>query len=562
MDRSHSSLAFTGRMLRYGVLLIPLIFLGLFFIYPLASIFELSFLADGVLDLSGFAEIITTHLYRNTLWFTTWQAFVSTLLTVLLAIPCAFVFTRYRFQGKSLLMSLTTLPFVLPTVVVASAFSALLGENGVFNTTWEQLTGSQVELEGTIWIILIVHVFYNFAIAFRMITGFWINQGAKAEEAAQVLGCHGWRLWWDIRLPAIRPAVLASFVLVFIFNFTSFGVVLILGQSRFATVEVEIYLQTIALFDLPVAGALSIVQIVTMIWLMLIYTRLQKRNTSVDLMSTQSITRPAKTYFEKIMVYGTVGIIVAFLMTPLATLVLRSMSVADDTFALEAYTSLFSVTNVPALTIKPIQAVGNSLFFALITTVIAVVLGTITAFLLTTHRKSWVRWLDPLFMLPLATSAVTLGFGFIVAFDSPPLNLRTSPILIPLAHILVATPFVVRSVQPALQNIPYNLVESAQVLGASDMNVLRFVKLPLISRGMIVGAMFAFTISMGEFGASLFIARPEIPPTIPIVIYRLLNHPISGTYEIALAMSVVLMSVCAIGFIVIERLRTVGVGEF
>lgn len=552
-------------MLRYGILLIPLIFLALFFLYPLASIFEISFISDGVLDLSGFAEIITTHLYRNTLWFTTWQAFASTILTISLAIPCSYVFARYRFRGKALMMSLTTLPFVLPTVVVASAFSALLGENGVLNTLLRHLLGgvhTYVDLEGTIWIILIVHVFYNFAIAFRMITGYWINQGANVEEAAQVLGSFGWRLWRDIRLPAIRPALLASFILIFIFNFTSFGVVLILGQSRFATIEVEIYLQTIAFFDLPVAGALSLVQIVTMISLMIVYSHLQKHATPADLRSSQSITRIPSTLREKILVKVILSLLVFLLLTPLVTLLFRSMSVENTIFSLKAYTNLFTVTNVPSLSIKPIQAVGNSLIFALVTTFVAVILGTITAFLLMVRRRSWTRWLDPLFMLPLATSAVTLGFGFIVAFDTPPLNLRTSPILIPLAHILVATPFVVRSVLPALQNIPHNISESAQVLGASSTTILRYVTLPLISRGMIVGATFAFTISMGEFGASLFIARPEIPPTIPIVIYRLLNYPIAGAYEVALAMSVILMSVCATGFILMERLRTVGVGEF
>src|SRR5690606_5350937 len=161
----------------------------------------------------------------------------------------------------------------------------------------------------------------------------------------------------------------------------------------------------------------------------------------------------------------------------------------------------------------------------------------------------------------LATSAVTLGFGFIIALDEPPLNLRTSPALIPIAHTLVALPFVVRSISPALNAIGANLRDSARVLGATPLQVWRWIELPLISRAIIVGATFAFTISIGEFGASVFVARPDTP-TMPVVIFRLLVQPGALNQGQATAMSVILMTVCTVSFVVIERLRTAGVGEF
>jgi thiamine transport system permease protein len=213
------------------------------------------------------------------------------------------------------------------------------------------------------------------------------------------------------------------------------------------------------------------------------------------------------------------------------------------------------------LFVPPIEAVANSLKFALGTTVLAVLLGMTTAYLLARRKWRVAGLLDPLFMLPLATSAVTLGFGYIIALDEPPLNLRTSPLLIVFAHTLVATPFVVRNVLPLLRGIAPSIREAARVLGASPWQVWRLVDLPLISRGIVVGALFAFTVSMGEFGASLFIARPETP-TMPIVIFRLLGQPGAQNYGQALAMSVLLMLVSASGFLLIERLRTAGVGEF
>jgi len=154
-----------------------------------------------------------------------------------------------------------------------------------------------------------------------------------------------------------------------------------------------------------------------------------------------------------------------------------------------------------------------------------------------------------------------MGFGYIIALDEPPLNLRTSPVLIVFAHTLVAMPFVVRSALPALRRISPSLQEAARVLGASSWQVWRLIDLPLISRGLIVGATFAFTVSMGEFGASLFIARPDTA-TMPIVIFRLLGQPGAQNYGQALAMSALLMGVSAGSFLLIERLRSAGVGEF
>ena len=171
------------------------------------------------------------------------------------------------------------------------------------------------------------------------------------------------------------------------------------------------------------------------------------------------------------------------------------------------------------------------------------------------------RLFDPLLMLPLGTSAVTLGLGFIVALDSPPLDLRASPLLIPIAHTLVAFPFVVRSLTPALRSIRPRLRQAAAVMGASPGQVLRHIDLPLVGRALFVAATFAFTISLGEFGATALIARPEYP-TIPVMIYRFLSQPGALNYGQALALSTILMAFVAAGMLAIERLRIADVGEF
>ena len=543
------------------VYLLPLVFLGVFYVYPLLSILDVSLRPAGVLDLSAFVRLLTSDYYSGTLLFTVYQAALSTAFTLLLATPCAFVFARYQFRGKTLLLSLATLPFVLPTVVVALAFATLLGSDGLLNDLMKTLFSLEyapIQLERTLAMIIIAHVFYNFAVALRIMTSYWSSVGLGIEEAARCLGADELALWRDVRLPMLRPALLSAGALVFIFTFTSFGVILILGGIRFATLEVQIYYQAVNMFNLPLAAALSLVQIFSMLAMMVVYTATQKK-LHLAPVSSKTAAKRAKAPLERLGLSLCVALIAILLFAPLVALILRSMLAAGQ-LDLANYASLAQKSRGSLLFIAPLESVFNSLRFALMAMTMALILGLIASYMIK-RRGRLSRLLDPLFMLPLATSAVTLGFGFIIALDEPPLNLRASWLIIPISHTLIALPFVIRSVLPSLRSIPPSLREAAQTLGARPIDALLTIDLPLLGRGIAVGATFAFTVSMGEFGASLFVAQRE-SVTIPVVIYRLLGDPGMTSYRQALAMSVLLMLVCAAGFLIIERLRIAGVGEF
>lgn len=540
---------------------LPLLFVAVFYVYPLLTLFDISLRPDGSLDLSAFIRLFSTDYYIGTLIFTVYQAALSTASTLVLALPCAYVMVRYRFAGKSLLLSLAVLPFVLPTVVVALALMSLFGQRGLLNDLLKALFSldyTPIQLERTLAIVIVVHVFYNFAIALRIITGYWSALGFETEEAARALGADEWSVWRDIRLPLIRPALFSAGLLVFIFTFTSFGVVLILGGIRFATLEVQIYYQAVSIFNLPLAAALSLIQIAVMCLMMILYTRAQ-RQTRPSMRSGASIAKPIKTRRERLIVSAAVAFMCLLLFTPLLALIVRSIW-SGGTLNLTNFLELAQRSRGSLLFIPPIESVWNSLRIAVLSMIWALGLGIMASLMI--HRGGWLSKIaDPLFMLPLATSAVTLGFGFVVALDKPPLNLRSSWLIIPISHTLVALPFVIRSVLPSLRAVPHSIREAAQVLGARPLDLLLTIDFPLISRGMAVGATFAFTVSMGEFGASLFVAQRE-SVTMPVVIYRLIGDPGLASYRQALAMSVMLMLVCALGFIIIERVRAVGAGEF
>jgi len=398
-------------------------------------------------------------------------------------------------------------------------------------------------------------------VALRIISAYWQNQPPDLEQAAQMLGASPQRAFWHITLPLLKPAITAAGLLVFIFSFTSFGVILILGGPRFATLEVEIYRQAVNLFNLPVAAALSLIQITFTFALMWVYTRTQSKIAHpIKLKSSLAIQRSIRTAKDRLVVGGNLAVMFILLGLPLLALVTRSL-IGKAGFTLTFYRELFINRRGSIFFVPPGEAIFNSTAFALTTMLFAIVLGLSSALMLTQKQNRWAKWLDPLFMLPLATSAVTLGFGYIIALNKPPLNLRSSLILVPIAHTLVAIPFVIRSILPAIRGINPRLREAAALLGASPRQVWLAIDFPLIRRALLVGAVFAFTISMGEFGATVFIARPQTP-TMPVAIFRFLGQPGALNYGQALAMSSLLMLVCTIGFVLIERFRLGDVGEF
>jgi thiamine transport system permease protein len=547
---------------------LPVLFLGTFFFYPLGEILNLSFSRlEGNL-LEGIFSTIKNPLIGSTLGFTFWQAFLSTAITLVVGLPGAYLFGRYKFKGKKLLRALTGVPFVMPTLVVAAGFYALLGPNGLVNQILIkvlQLDTPPIQFVNTFSAIITAHVFYNTTIVLRLVGDYWSRMDPKLEHAARVLGANRWNTLRKITIPLLLPAIAAATLLVFIFDFTSFGVVLILGGPRFATLEVEIYYQTISLFNLPLAATLSALQIGFTMVLTLIYTRISARIKQPLNLTGRSITaKKLTTNWEK---WGAriflIGLLI-FLISPLAALVIRSFTGISNSSLLtpDYYLALNQNPRESLFYVPPTTAMGVSLAYALMTIILALSMGLPAAWALAKKNLSfWDKLLDPLLMLPLGTSAVTLGLGFLVALDSPPLDLRTSPILVPIAHTLVALPFVVRSLTPALSSIQPDLREAAAVLGASPRQIVKEIDLPLIGRALLVAASFAFTISIGEFGASSLITRPEFP-TVPVVIYRLLSRPGALNYGQAMALSTILMLATLSGMLLMEYFRIGEIGEF
>ncbi len=537
--------------------LLPLSFLIVSFFYPLSRILVLTF-DPGALT--------TQHILLafRVLLFTFYQAALSTFLTLFLGLPAAYLFARYDFRGKSLLRALTAVPFMLPTVVVAAGFSALLGPRGLIHTLFPL---SNFQFIGTLTAILIAHVFYNTTIIIRIVGNALSSLDPKLETAARALGADPYRVWQHVTFPLLRPALLASSLLVFLFDFTSFGVVLLLGGSQFATLEVEIYLRVLRLPNMPLAALLSVIQLVCTILFSALYSRFATRSTiQTNPHSASSNLRKPKALRGKIFVAALILLLSAFFLLPLSALPIRSFFRLEADrgqrgevqygFTTDYYKELFINRRGSVFYVPPIRATVNSLAYAGGTVLLSLLLGFPAAFALARPTRLE-RILDPLIMLPLGSSAVMLGLGFILSYGA----WLTSPLLVPFAHTLVALPFVIRTLQPAIASIPVRLRQAASSLGASPFDVWKNIDLPILRRATLAAGTFAFTISLGEFGATLLIARPEYP-TIPVAIERFLSQPGGLNYGQAMAMATILMLLTIVSIFLIERIRLPGTGEF
>jgi thiamine transport system permease protein len=347
---------------------------------------------------------------------------------------------------------------------------------------------------------------------------------------------------------------------VFLFCSTAFGVVLTMGGLRYANVETEIYLLTTQELDLPGAAALSVLQLAVIVALLALSARGRRASALAHASAQARRPRPA----DAALLLWT-GAVVVFLLTPLVSLVVSSLRTSDG-WTLSHYRALESTGQGNALLVPATTALWTSLRVAIVAAALALLLGCAVAFLVSRRRRTRTgrrlsAVFDGAFMLPLGVSAVTLGFGFLITLDHPPLDLRTSPMLVPIAQAMVALPLVVRTVAPVLSSIDDRQREAAASLGAGPVRVLLAVDLPIAWRALLAATGFAFAVSLGEFGATSFLARDD-NPTLPVVIYQLIGHPGEVNFAMAMAASVVLAAATAVVMLLVERLRVGPVGAF
>ncbi len=501
---------------------LPLTFVAVLFYWPVVRVSSLGFSGDWLRTL---AEQKTLEI----IWFTLWQAGVSTLLTMLIAIPGAYLLYRRSFPGQSAVKALITIPFVLPSIVVAVGFAVFRNVHDF----WIEL-GFSFLADPVYWIIA-AHVFVNYSIAVRTVGGVWAGLDSEVEEAAQLDGAGRLRTLFAISLPQLRPAIFSASALVFLFSATSFGIVLVLGGGQVLAIETAIYFAATQFLDLEAAAALVLVQ--TLITAVAFFVGSSLAKGSIGLEQVFEGTHKPKVDFRDLpAVLITAVIVVGLILMPMLLVVVEAFQFGGG-LSLQNFENLSTRGARDLLNISVFDAALNSLRNMVVAASIAFVLGTLVSWLLVRTKH---KVFDFVFLAPLGVSSVVLGFGFLVSFDADWFPLRSSWLIVPLAQALIALPMVVRLVYPALVSIGKEPIEHASLDGASPWQSWRFVESGMIKGVLFTALGYAAIISIGEFGASSFLAYGS-EGTIPTLLYRLIARPGEQNYGMAMAVSAILI---------------------
>lgn len=549
-----------ARIKRFGraaLIAAPLAFLVLIFYYPLLRLFQEGVVEEGHLTFKYIREVFAEPYFRHVILFTAKQALLSTLLAMIIGLPWAYIFTRYQFPLKETLRSLTIVPFVLPSITVAVGFILFFGNNGHLNQLLMGLFGLKgppLRLLYSLKGIVLAHAFYNAPIITRMVHTQWERLNPAYEESAQALGAGRIRRFFEVTLPLLLPGLMTGAALAFIFCFLSFPIVLALGGARFSTIEVEIYTQFIVLYQHKLGAALAIIEIALSLLFTYGYILLEGRFTREVEVTYSRSTVPLlrRLTLGKGIVWLFIGISGLLFLGPMASVFYDSITrewAGQTVFTLHWYSYIFQPQYEALIGAAPLRSVVNSFQLGLSAMGLASLVGLPIAFVIARYRFRGRRLFDTLVMASLGVSSVALGAALLSAFLRPPLELGSGWFAIVLAHSILAYPFVIRAVVPVLEGLKQGLVEAARSLGATRLQAFRDIELPLIRRGLLVGAVFAFAISLGEMSATIMLAQPGLK-TMPLVVNDLRA---ARSFGGASAMSSLLILVTAGAFIIIER---------
>ncbi|MGA1172495.1 MAG: ABC transporter permease [Ilumatobacteraceae bacterium] len=450
---------------------------------------------------------------------------MSTALALTVALPLAFVTANFKFKAQRLTTSLISMPFILPSIVVGVAFLQILPNN----------------FHRTAFALILAHVYFNFGFASRLISARWLQIHPHLDDAARTLGASPLKLFRTLTLPLLSKAITNAALIVFTLCFTSYGVVRVLGGPSRSTLETEIYFRAMQLGDVSGAMLLSALQLVIIALLFVVTTKVSSKKFEQSARPTISRQKSLQTCKQKVIAATIISIATLFAIVPVLAIALKSIN-TNSRFTTTAWRTVFTSPEIA-------QSITKTLIYAVIAMSLATLLGLLSACSVAYNNNF--RFISGLTTLPIVISAVSIGLGIIITFDTQPFDWRGAQLMLPLAHTLVALPLVMRIISPVLQAIPDSLRQASSVLGASPCQTWLNIDFKIIRRAAISAAAISATVSIGEFGASSFLARRGAE-TLPVMISRLLSRPGDSLQSQAFALATLLVMFSLVIIFVID----------
>jgi len=513
------------------VFALTLVFFGAFFLWPILQILKGGFIdADGRLTFAYLWSLLGDPIYLGGLGNSFLLALTTTSFALLIALPLAFVTDRFLFPLKGFLGSLILVPMILPPFVGAIGIKQILGQYGALNSLIIRI-GLRPEGWTFDWLganqflgIAIVTAFSLYPIIYLNAVAALANIDPAMEEAAENLGCTGFRKFFKITLPLIKSGLFAGGTIVFIWSFTDLGVPLIFDYARVTSVQIFYGLKDIG--GNPFPYALVAVMLFSSVAFYGLGKGLFGRDAYAMMAKATSSggpkeLPPLRAWFCTLLFAGVTFVAV------LPHLGVVMVAFSNDWYASVLPRNLnldnFRIALGHDLTVP---AIANSLKYASISTVIDLILGIILAYVIVRSKIRGRQILDFLAMMPLAVPGLVLAFGYLAMSQDGKFFSFINPVADPTILLIVAysirrLPYVVRSAAAGFQQTSETLEEAAQNLGCPPLKSVFKITLPLIVANLIAGGLLAFSFAMLEVSDSLILAQKQVYYPITKAIYEL-----------------------------------------
>ena len=502
-----------------SVFVFTALFFALFFLWPILQILKGGFIdADGNFTLSTFIAILSDPLYRDGLINSFWLACAVSGIAFAIGLPLAFLSDRFLFPGKTALASVVLVPMILPPFVGAIGIKQIFGQYGALNALLIDL-GLRPEgwtfdwfAVAPFWGVAIVSALSLYPIIYLNCAAALANVDPAMEEAAENMGCTGFRRFRRVTLPLIKPGLFAGGTIVFIAGFTELGVPLIFDYSRLTSVQVFYGLKDIG--SNPAPYALVTIMLISTTGLYALGKGLFGRQTYAMMAKASSSGGPrALPLGQALLCTAAFGAVTGLAVLPHVGVIFTAFATDWYAHVLPSGLTLqnFELALGHQLTVS---AISNSIKFAAASTLIDIVLGIAIAYVVVRSKLRYRGVLDVLAMLPLAVPGLVVAFGYLAmsqegtffAFLNP---VENPTILLIIAYSVRRLPYVVRSAVAGFQQTSETLEEAAQNLGCPPLRTLRKITLPLIAANLIAGGLLAFAFAMLEVSDSLILAQKQ-----------------------------------------------------
>jgi iron(III) transport system permease protein len=535
-------------------------FLILFVLYPLTRIFYDAFTNEaGQFTLVNFQEFFTDRYYLRSLWNSLVLGVAAVITTSVIGIAVAFLIIRYDFPYRNLFAYLTMLPLILPPLVGVLGFVFILGRAGTVNVwlmDWLHLAhpiNFMYGMQG----VLLVETVHLFPLMTLSILDAMSKVDPSLEEAAQGMGANGWRRFWDVTLPLTTPGYVSGALLVFIWTFADFVTPLVVGVQDLLAVQA--YLNIVQFVDRRIFR-MGIVISALLVVLAIVFVLVARHYVAIKDYSSLAYSKVERRRLGPVMRWLAVAFLVALLFVSAIPQVGVVLAAVGKGWALTPFPVHYTLDYFRQVSLETPKFIVNSLMFSGLAVLICLVIGVPMAWIMSRTQTPGRGAMDALTTLILAIPGTAIGIAYIRAFHYPlpgiDLALTSMWFVLPLVLAVRRLPYTVRGSYSSLLLVHKSMEEAAENVGATKLRTFRDVTVPLVWKGILVGALFSFIMSIQEASATLFLTLGGWE-MIPVGIF---TYYIAGSHGQAAALGVILIVLCAASLWVVNRVAGAKVG--